>query len=261
MKIRSVLFALALSAAVVGSAKAGTVNFAAGNDDGSAVGLALSSYTNSFAAYQTFQTNLNTYGVEDLHGFGNASDGFHDVNFFVGGNNANPLDATLNYVATAPNFGTTFSGVNSTTNGNLYGFGVGTNNTKWVGFSGGTATFNFVNPTHAFGLWITGVQTASFSSDITISLTDADGSPFLIHPHLNATGGAEFFGLWDTSLFSSVVITDLTPGGEDNWGIDNVSFELAQTPIPATLPLFASGAGVLGLLGWRRKKRAQTAAA
>ena len=29
---------------------------------------------------------------------------------------------------------------------------------------------------------------------------------------------------------------------------------LAQTPIPATLPLFATGLGALGLLGWRRKR-------
>jgi hypothetical protein len=28
------------------------------------------------------------------------------------------------------------------------------------------------------------------------------------------------------------------------------------TPLPASLPLFASGLGVLGLLGWRRKKKA-----
>jgi hypothetical protein len=36
---------------------------------------------------------------------------------------------------------------------------------------------------------------------------------------------------------------------------------LAQTPLPATLPLFATGLGALGLLGWRRKKKAQAAAA
>jgi hypothetical protein len=29
------------------------------------------------------------------------------------------------------------------------------------------------------------------------------------------------------------------------------------TPILPTLPLFASGLGALGLLGWRRKKKAQ----
>jgi len=27
------------------------------------------------------------------------------------------------------------------------------------------------------------------------------------------------------------------------------------TPLPAALPLFASGAGVLGFLGWRRKRK------
>ena len=255
MRIQSAVCVLAVSAALVGSANAGTVNFAAGNDDGSAAGLALSSYTNSFAAFQTFLTNLNTYGVEDRHGFSNSADGFHDVNFFVGSNNANPLDATLNYVATSPNFGVPISGVNSTTNGNLYGFGVGTGNTSWVGFPGGTATFNFVNPTHAFGLWITGVETAEFSTDIVISLTDADGNQFVIHPNLNTAGGAQFFGLWDTSPFSSVVISSADSG--DAWGIDNVSFELAQTPIPAALPLFATGLGAFGLIGWRRKRKAQ----
>jgi hypothetical protein len=34
----------------------------------------------------------------------------------------------------------------------------------------------------------------------------------------------------------------------------------AATPIPAALPLFATGIGGLGLLGWRRKRRAQAVA-
>jgi hypothetical protein len=29
----------------------------------------------------------------------------------------------------------------------------------------------------------------------------------------------------------------------------------STTPIPAALPLFASGLGALGLLGWRRKRK------
>ena len=35
----------------------------------------------------------------------------------------------------------------------------------------------------------------------------------------------------------------------------------AVTPLPATLPLFASGLGALGLLGWRRKRKAAAIAA
>jgi hypothetical protein len=34
----------------------------------------------------------------------------------------------------------------------------------------------------------------------------------------------------------------------------------STTPLPAALPLFASGLGALGLLGWRRKRKAQAAA-
>jgi len=30
----------------------------------------------------------------------------------------------------------------------------------------------------------------------------------------------------------------------------------ATTPLPATLPLFATGLGALGLIGWRRKEKA-----
>ena len=33
-------------------------------------------------------------------------------------------------------------------------------------------------------------------------------------------------------------------------------FILPGIPLPATLPLFATGLGVLGLLGWRRKRKA-----
>ena len=33
-----------------------------------------------------------------------------------------------------------------------------------------------------------------------------------------------------------------------------------ETPLPAALPLFATGIGALGLLGWRRKRKAQAVA-
>jgi hypothetical protein len=36
---------------------------------------------------------------------------------------------------------------------------------------------------------------------------------------------------------------------------------VSQTPLPAALPLFATGAGVLGFFGWRRKKKAAPLAA
>ena len=33
--------------------------------------------------------------------------------------------------------------------------------------------------------------------------------------------------------------------------------EVSAVPLPATLPLFATGLGLLGLLGWRRRRKAQ----
>jgi hypothetical protein len=51
------------------------------------------------------------------------------------------------------------------------------------------------------------------------------------------------------------------------FNIDDVSMQIcencaisAPVPLPAALPLFAAGLGVLGLLGWRRKRRAARAA-
>ena len=35
----------------------------------------------------------------------------------------------------------------------------------------------------------------------------------------------------------------------------SVDFSIAETPLPAALPLFATGIGALGLLGWRRKRK------
>ena len=42
---------------------------------------------------------------------------------------------------------------------------------------------------------------------------------------------------------------------------DNLSITVTQTPLPGALPLFATGLGALGLLGWRRKKKATSLAA
>jgi PEP-CTERM motif len=36
---------------------------------------------------------------------------------------------------------------------------------------------------------------------------------------------------------------------------DNLSFTVSQTPLPASLPLFVSGAGLIGLLALRRKRK------
>jgi hypothetical protein len=67
------------------------------------------------------------------------------------------------------------------------------------------------------------------------------GSPFLEVFYLDANGQPQTF--FD---FGSVFFT--------------ASLAASATPLPAALPLFATGLGALGLLGWRRKRKAQAAA-
>jgi hypothetical protein len=41
-----------------------------------------------------------------------------------------------------------------------------------------------------------------------------------------------------------------------NFIITEFALDAQPTPLPAALPLFATGLGALGLLGWRRKRKA-----
>ncbi len=66
---------------------------------------------------------------------------------------------------------------------------------------------------------------------------------------------------FNSGTFDSVVVHwNSAPTGTENWGpifmADNMDVTLAPVPLPAALPLFATGIGALGLLGWRRKKKA-----
>ena len=53
------------------------------------------------------------------------------------------------------------------------------------------------------------------------------------------------------------------PAGDHINGLDNIAIgdAVASTPLPAALPLFATGLGVMGLFGWRRKRKGAAALA
>ena len=53
--------------------------------------------------------------------------------------------------------------------------------------------------------------------------------------------------------FGILALAAVSSGQEIHASYDNLSITVNQTPLPAALPLFASGLGALGLLGWRRK--------
>jgi hypothetical protein len=73
-----------------------------------------------------------------------------------------------------------------------------------------------------------------------------------------------FFGVTSDSLISSIAL-GLPDGGTTQSGFfaeDNLTIGASPTtPLPGALPLFATGLGAMGLLGWRRKRKNAAAVA
>jgi hypothetical protein len=102
-------------------------------------------------------------------------------------------------------------------------------------------------------------------SGLKIQLTNADGFGFALGisptPTLTSLIGMTGAGIGFAIFCNS---SDCTSGGVSLYNgvnfLGTVDAE-AATPLPAALPLFASGLGALGLLGWRRKRKASAIAA
>jgi len=69
-----------------------------------------------------------------------------------------------------------------------------------------------------------------------------------------ATSGSNALSLDFSATFVLTEAHETSPSGFPRavFGLD-----ISPTPLPAALPLFAAGLGGLGLLGWRRKRKAQ----
>jgi len=95
-------------------------------------------------------------------------------------------------------------------------------------------------------------------------LAVAAGTYWLQFAHALGTNGLDVF--WDNSVETGNGQQKALDNGEIvNRGFTQTfqilgSRDVAAVPLPAALPLFATGLGALGLLGWRRKRRAALAA-
>jgi hypothetical protein len=91
---------------------------------------------------------------------------------------------------------------------------------------------------------------------------DLTATDFLAYNFATGTFGTtnpNFDG--DPILFGLGQITSFNPGTFTTIDYDNLTFGVSATPLPAALPLFTTGLGALGLLGWRRKRKTQAAVA
>ncbi len=100
-------------------------------------------------------------------------------------------------------------------------------------------------------------QPASINLDITGTFSfTGDVATIPIFMSLFAGGQYGFADASNTATFSFTSI----PTGNSFTSASGDFLTETATPLPATLPLFASGLGALGLLGWRRNRKAQAAA-
>ncbi len=75
---------------------------------------------------------------------------------------------------------------------------------------------------------------------------------------VTASGDADFQPISGGLNFTPTIITVNLAGDAPQIGdqlILDLTFPTTATPLPAALPLFATGLGALGLLGWRRKRK------
>jgi hypothetical protein len=89
-----------------------------------------------------------------------------------------------------------------------------------------------------------------------LSTTGASGNSYI------GSDLACFSTTCNQTLFDLVTFTDATGtiGSVVLSDSGTAAFEYGATPIPAALPLFATGIGAMGLLGWRRRRKAQVVA-
>jgi hypothetical protein len=113
-------------------------------------------------------------------------------------------------------------------------------------------SLTFANPHASVAIqWSSDNGAEFFLNGVSLSTVGSTGYNTLVSfliPAANFVGG--------NNTFAVTVQNEACPTCNDKnpTGL-LVSAAVGSTPLPAALPLFATGLGTLGLLGWRRKKR------
>jgi len=108
------------------------------------------------------------------------------------------------------------------------------------------------------------------STSYSIDLKDGSTAPFDVLLLSFSTPAGTLVGFDGGAVLGGQVVFSCTadlggggfscPGNNFTTLVVSDNAALTATPLPATLPLFATGLGALGLLGWRRKRKAQAVA-
>jgi hypothetical protein len=202
--------------------------------------------------------------------FATYGDTFSNGTSFDLTSNASPY--SYSGIQYTPDPGLTLSGLSNLSagynmlNGSFVGgsprFGIqdASNHQVWVYWGTPLGGGSFTNP-NPNGVW---GNTGNFVGSSTVSFY-SNGFGGFNSPNVGVD--------WATLLASvnlgtviTAIFLDLDAGwaGTDQHLLVNnftVNQDVLTTPLPAALPLFATGLGAVGLLGWRRKKKAAALAA
>jgi hypothetical protein len=120
----------------------------------------------------------------------------------------------------------------------------------------------FLTPHAGYSVTLSSLDLGAWpNTDRTSQLTVVNGSNSVLYSSgaITISGTTASHFLLNLTSSNGIGI-EFGPNAYDV-GIDNVVFSanLTATPLPAALPLFAGGLGILGLVGARRKRRQQAA--
>jgi hypothetical protein len=115
-----------------------------------------------------------------------------------------------------------------------------------AGFLPGTSGIPFGN------LYLTGFDPA------LAGLNGMTVSQFLTLNETLLGGGSGIYTILDIDLLDDQLNTAFDPSSDLSFADAHLTVtnpDLSATPLPATLPLFATGLGAMGLFGWRKKRK------
>jgi hypothetical protein len=179
----------------------------------------------------------------------------------------NPTNGTLTLVSNSflPGYydlGSTTTGLFAEGNndGNLYSIN---SNTGAATLIGPTLLGNFMS-TGSDTLYETGLNYLS-SINTTTGAATLVGFPNVGYIDVVAEGGTIYAVSEDLKIYTlnnsndaATFLSNVSGTSSFFWGLAPDS-PPAATPLPAALPLFATGLGVMGLIGWRRMRKNTTA--